>query len=298
LATGAQACWALVFSGAIDPLDEVRLTIYSDMLREALNGVMAATTNRLVATVARPHAQSPSEPIESSTQDALGHITAAVNGQDAALVVTIGGTQALAVGNTSLSASLNGSAPPDRLVVASSDANGLTTVVVARDQMPFTTFEREIVQAGLAVVQPWIQAALQRSNESERRQRFRPVDALFEQLAADAVHAGQHATVLVISVDASNLRPGLMHAWLRKIRTQTRASDFAGILSDREIVLLLCDTSASQATVVSERMKQLVEQDEGAGEAVHPTIGMTSRSPDSSFGGSLVEAARADILLH
>ncbi len=289
--TGGDVTWLLVFSGTIDGAEQVRLTLYSDMLRESLNDVIRATTNRLVAAVTRQ--QPLDDQIEGAAEAALMELTAAVGGYEAGLVVTAGGRQALAVGNTDLFMALERPSPPDRLLATFSDAGSVSRAVITRESTPFAAFEREIVRAGLAAVHPWLQMALRRSNLSERRRRVRPVDALLEQLAADAVHDGRQALVVVISVDAKMLRPGLMQAWLGKIRTQTRAYDFAGILSDSEIALLLCDASPSQAGVVCARIRQLFEADESAGIRIRPAIGVTSCSPESGLEGSVVQAARA-----
>jgi GGDEF domain-containing protein len=82
-------------------------------------------------------------------------------------------------------------------------------------------------------------------------------------------------------------------AWVGKIRAQLRAGDFAGILSEREIAVLLCGASAEHANSVSARLKRVFRSDEDADVFLQATIGMTTRSPESSAGGSIVGAARA-----
>lgn len=288
----ADITWLLIFSGAIDTREQVRLALYSDMLRESLNDVLAATTRRAVAGVPR-HQLPPTEPLDGAADAALGQLAAIVGGRQAALVVAAGaGAQTLAVGNTDLLASF-GEARLDRLVVTSSDAGSVMTLVIAREHGPFLAFEREIIRQAVTVLHPWVRAALQRSKDSERRRRFRPVDSLFDQLAAEAVDAGQQASVIVVSVNAAAHRPELVQSWLGRIRVQLRGGDFAGILSDTEIAVLLCDASAEQAAVVSARLKKLMEQDDGTGVPLQPAFGTTTRSPSAAFEGSLVGAARA-----
>jgi hypothetical protein len=192
----------------------------------------------------------------------------------------------LCVGNADLLPEFEHHAPPpDRLIVKSLDG-GSVMVVIAREQPAFTAVEREIVQAGVAAVRSWARNALERSGGGERRRRFRPVDELFEQLAAEAVRAGQQASMIVMSTGATVL-PAELPTWLRKIRGQLRSWDFAAILSDSEIAVLLGHASADQAAVVSARLKQLME-------SVQPAIGVMTSSPESPFERSLVEAARAD----
>ena len=289
---GTETEWVLVFSGMIDDRVEVRLRVYSDMLRESLNDVMSATTNRVVAEVAR-RPTSPGEPIDAAVRHALEQLTVAIGARQAALILaTPAGRQTLAIGNGELVSTVD-QPRTSRLVVRSSDAGGVMTVVVERDQAAFAAFEREIVQAAAAAIHPWVQTAGSRTNDTERRHGFRPIDLMFDQLATEAVASGQQASVIVMSIETGVQRPGFLPMWVGRIRGQLRGGDRAGILSDREIAILLCGASADQAAVVSARLKRMLESDDSARASVHTTIGVTTRVPDLPFEGSLVGAARA-----
>ena len=295
-AIGSETEWALVFSGMIDDRVEVRLRVYSDILRESLNDVLTMTISRVVADVGR-RPLAPNEPLENAAQIALGHISTAVGGHQAAMAFTTSlGRQLLARGNAELLSGLD-ELRPNRLVVRVSDLGFVMTVAIDRDQLPFAAFDREIVQAGVAAMHPWLQASLQRSHEAERRHSFRPIDTVFDQLATEAVASGQQASVIVMLVDAGSLYPGLLPAWVGRIRGQLRGGDRAGMLSDREIAVLLCGASADQAATVSARLKRLLEIDD-TNAAVHSNIGLTTRVPDTPFEGSLVAAARACAATH
>jgi hypothetical protein len=293
LPAGDDIACVLVFSGTIDGHEQVRLTLYSDMLRESLDKVLATTTNRMMAELTGP-ALPANEPLEETAQIALRRLAAAVGGSQAALVVTTAARgQVLAVGETGLLSAFDHEVRPDQLVVTSSDPSSTMAVVVGRERIPFTSFEREIVQAGATALHSWVQAALQRSKDSERRRRFQPVDTLFDELAAEAVDAGQQASVIVVSVDATVPTDGLMKTWLGRTRAQLRAGDFAGILSETEMAVLLCNASTAHAAVVSARLKQLMESDDSTGVSLQPAFGITTRSPALPLEGSLVGAARA-----
>jgi hypothetical protein len=293
LETGAQSAWLMVFSGAIDQAEQARLAVYSDMLREAIDEVQAIGRG----TVATPRI-APNEPLEPSIEVAVAQLAGLLGAHQAALsVTTVTGIRALAVGPTMLLP--NGGYQPriDRLVVTSSDSASVMTLVLAREQPPFMAFEREIAETAAAVLHPSIQAALLPSAESERRRRFRPLDSMFDQLAARAVGAGQDASVIVIAVGPGTVAPGLLQSWIASIRVQLRAGDFAGILNDTEIAVLLCDTSAEQAAVVAARLKELVQTDNAEGTLVEAAVTTTTRSPDMPFEGSLVGAARAGLIV-
>jgi len=289
---GSGTAWALVFSGMINDAVQVRLRVYADILRESLNDVLTTSINRIMAELSRRHAPV-NEPVGTAALTALERLSTAVGARQAGLLVTTTtGRQALAVGNGDLLASIDRSRGT-RLLVRSSDVGGVMTVVFDRDHTSFTAFEREIAQAGVAAMQPWIEAALPRSSDVERRGSARPVETVFDQLATDAVAAGQHASVIVMTIDATMAAPGLLPSWVARIRARLRAGDRAGMLNDREIAVLLYGASADQAALVSTRLEQMLESRGGTPGFIPPAIGVTTRVPDSPFEGSLVAAARA-----
>jgi hypothetical protein len=288
---GAGTAWALVFSGMINDAVQVRLRVYSDILRESLNDVLTTSLNRIVAELSRRHAPV-NEPIGTAAFAALERLSTAVGARQAGLLVTTTtGRQALAIGNGDLLSSLD-RPRGTRLLVRSSDAGGVMTVLFDRDHTAFTAFEREIAQAGVAAMQPWIEAALPRSSDVERRGSPRPVETVFDQLATDAVAAGQHASIIVMSIDATMAAPGLLPSWVARIRARLRAGDRAGMLNDREIAVLLYGASADQAATISSRLEQMLDARDASGFSP-PLIGVFTREPDLPFEGSLVAAARA-----
>jgi hypothetical protein len=292
LFAGADPQWLLVFSGSIDDAQQARLTFYSDMLRESLDEVHEATSRLLNSVTRQP--PGPEEPLDRAADEALGRLSASIGGQQAALAVTtVTGIRALAVGNANLLPNLDEEARSNRLLVTSSDTASVMTVVIEREQPPFMAFERETIKSAVAVLHPWVQGALLPSIEHERRRRFRPLQNVFDQLAARAVGSGQDVSVIVVAVDPTVVNPDLLQMWLGRIRVDLRTGDFAGILSESEIAVLMCDTSAEQAAVVSARLKQLMASDDSGGVLLNPALATTTCSPDSPIEGSLVAAARA-----
>jgi hypothetical protein len=115
---------------------------------------------------------------------------------------------------------------------------------------------------------------------------------VFDQLATDAVAAGQHASMIVMTIDAAMAAPGLLPSWVARIRARLRAGDRAGMLNDREIAVLLYGASADQAATISSRLEQMLDSRDASG-FTPPLIGVFTREPDLPFEGSLVAAARA-----
>lgn len=297
ISTDTGASWLMVFAGAVDSRDEPRLTVYSDLLRESLNDLTAETTDRVVAAIRR-HLARTTEPVEMTAQSALDEVIAAVGASHGALaVMTAGGTQALAVGNTDLLTASEDRAAPDRLVVQSAHDGDVMSLAVAGEDGRFTAHERDILQAAVALLQPWARAARERSGQAERRVAHLPFQAWIERVASETIQEGGHASVIVISIPDSALRPGFIQTQVAKIRNQLRPSDFTGNLTASEIAVLLRDTPADHAAFVRARLKKLLEADEGAGEAIRPSIGMISCSAESPFDGSIVRAARENAMV-
>ena len=119
----------------------------------------------------------------------------------------------------------------------SSDAGGVMTVAFERDHAAFTAFEREIGQAGVAAIQPWIEAALPRSSDVERRGTGRSISSSISSRPTPSPRA---------TGDDDRHGGGFRHgvagsaaSWVARIRARLRAGDRAGMLSDREIAVLL-----------------------------------------------------------
>jgi hypothetical protein len=294
IATESGAGWLFVFAGTIGAHDEARLTFYSDLVYKSLNEVTAAMTTRVVTAVRR-HLSLSNESVKVA-QLALDDVIAAVGVGRGALVVTAAsGMEVLAVGDQDLlPAAFDNRALPDRLVVTtpSATAGGLIALVVAREAGRFTAEERGILEAAASILRPWARAVIRRSGQRERRSAPRPVHQLIDRLAAQMVHAGGRASVIIISIGDRVFPSGLMHAWVAKVRGQLRPTDLTGVLTGGEIAVLLRDTPAAQAAAVSSRLKKLLESDESAGAFIQPSIGMISCSAGSPVDGSVVRAAR------
>jgi hypothetical protein len=293
LVAGTSAAWLLVVSGNIEGAEQARLRFYSRILQDTLETVFERVAGRLAAAMPG-HPLAPHETLDPGAKAALARLADAVGGNDSTLIVTtVTGIRALAIGNTSLVPSTDDDERSDRLVVVSTDATSVMTVAISRNHGPFTAFEHDVVKTGASVLHAWIQAGLGPAHELERRRRVQPLESVFDQLAMSSVGAGLDASVIVASIDSALATPDLMQSWLGSIRAQIRPGDFAGLLSDTEIAVLLCDTSADQASIVSTRLQHLVSSDPSGDVAIQPTVGAFTSSAELPFTGSLVGAARA-----
>ncbi len=149
-----------------------------------------------------------------------------------------------------------------------------------------------IVTPAVALVEHEARADAPPSDLGERRSAHRPFHAWIERLASQTIEEGGHAAVIVISLPDEDARPEYIQAQVVKVRNELRPSDFAGGLSGGEIGVLLRDTAAVEAAVVSARLEKLLQWDVTTGKAIQPSIGMVSCSADSLCEGSFLRAAR------
>jgi hypothetical protein len=208
------------------------------------------------------------------------------------LVIESGsGTRTLGVGSTDLLAETDRPGR-DRLIVASEDADERLRIAVARQRPPFAMFERELIETGAAALHPVLRRALRRPARPERRRGFEPLDLEFDRIAAEAVREGRDVSLILVTIGAGQVPGDVVVMWLGDIRGQLRPGDYAAILGETEIGILLCGASASQAAAVAERLKNLPFS-QGGPDLVPPVIGISTCTPDGRSERSIVADARA-----
>ena len=286
--------WVQLFRGAVGSIRQVRLMVYLDLLREVLDKTLRATFERSAEAIDRRPPLRSGQPLDLAAQALAAHLMGSVDARQAALAMALTtGRQIFAVGSVDL---LTPHAPDDlanRLIVTSPAADSLLTFAAAREAPAFTTFERRVAQAGLGAVHRWFDRAVRETNEYERRQRGRRVDALFEEIADGAIRAGEQVTVAVLSFGSDVPGPGTLHAAVAKIRDHIRSCDFAGILSATEIGVLLSGMPSVQCARLSARLQDLLTTSENGGAPVQPAVGVTTWTPERAGTGSIVATARA-----
>jgi hypothetical protein len=283
--------WLLVFSGAIDEREQVRLALCADIFRELLVGVLSAQVSHLVGDIAAQELPA-NGTLPGAVETVVQRIADAVQGTQAALAFENSGRRKLETGNTGLLENAE-RYHADRVMLTRTSGDSTMTLTIARDGAPFATFERTLVEAGAAALHARLHELVHRWTGPERRARFRSLPEMFDELAADAVRDGQAASFVVLSA-ARGLPQAALVAFLGRIRGELRPGDYAAILSDREIGVLLCGATSEGAAVVSARLRRVDIADDITGEIVHPSIGVSTCSPDMPVNGSLVAAARLD----
>lgn len=287
--------WLLMFSGALTKRDEARLSLYVDLLREAIARVATIAETRTSWAILQRLLASTESP-EETGRAALGELTQAVDGVGSALVVTApNGVHVLSMGDGANAPALQPPPGYDQLVATLPilDTHTMVLGVYRAHGHAFTRREQQVVDRAAATFAAWLPGVLRRSgHEHERRTEGREFDRLLDRAARQSVEDGLDVVVLAVLAPGAVSRPGLLHKWVAEIRGQLRASDLAGALSDREIGVLLTGTTTSDLAAVRARILRHVTIPDEGGESAAVTIGIASHSADTPLEGSLVRAAR------
>jgi hypothetical protein len=165
--------------------------------------------------------------------------------------------------------------------------------VVPREGSQFSPVERRTITAVAEIVRQWGRLHLiERHGVADRRTVSRRFDDVIDRFAQQALERGFPVSVLVLTLDADVTAYAAVHRDVSDIRSQVRPSDLVGTLGEREIGLLLHETSPDQARHVADRLRTLIESaHNGRGVAA---IGLAARAPGSAAAATgVVQEARS-----
>ena len=294
LETGEDLEWLLLFIGAVDEHERVRLMVYVGILRDALSTTLAAAEQRLAASIAVRTPLSADEPIDVAARDFLARLANHVSSDRCALAMSLStGRQLFAAGAIELLDAEGGLA--ERLLVTSQDDHSLMMFAAARPRPAFLGLDRHMARVALAAVQRWLDAHVGVSLPFERRGQASRLDSAFERIARNVVRSGQHVTVAVVSLGPDALRPGALHEQVNRIRDHIRLSDVAGAVSATEVAVLLPEVESPEAERLSVRLRELLRAKDADQRSLFPLVGVTTWSPNGDVDGSIIATARASL---
>lgn len=287
--------WVIALSGAIGPGDESRLTLYVELLRDTVVRIAASDSSRTSWTIAQ-HLLAAGEQVEGAITAALAALSHDTEATGAALVVnTAAGVPLLKVGDPEAMSVPRGPDRSVRLVSSAVAGDGRTVLVALRraDGEPFTRREQGLADRAAAVFAAWAPGPVLRARGAERRAAARAFQDVLDRTVRRTLQDGLDVAVMVILAAQAVFHPGLLQQWVLEIRGQLRASDMAGVLSDREIGVLLTGAPPDVAANVATRLRQSLGA-QGDAIAAAAVVGLASHSGGLSPEGSLVHAARED----
>jgi hypothetical protein len=283
--------WLIAVSGAARAEDESRLSLYMDLLRDAIDRVATIAETRL-SWVMLQHLLGGTAEIEDAGDAALAELKKAVAAETAAVEVTgARGLRALAFGD----AAAFDVPHMDEIVSTSAVGEGHTMVLALRrpKAQAFTRRERQVAERAGAILAAWLSGVLKRANTLDRRAENREFHQVLDRVAGQSLRDGVDTSVVVLLAPGIISRPGLLQRWTSEIRARLRGSDLAGMLSDREVGILLTGISPTDAGAVSARICQQALRERG-GTETGVSIGIASRSAGAVLNGSLVKEARQE----
>jgi hypothetical protein len=288
--------WLMALSGSVRTEEESRLSLYVDLLREAVDRVATIAETRLSWAMLQQLLGSTGD-VEEAGECALVELKNAVGAESAALEVTASrGMRVMSIGDGAAFSSSSLPDQVDQILATGPVYEGHTMVLAIRRPRahPFTRRERQIVDRASAIFSAWLSGVLKRSTASqERRAENREFQQVLDRVASQTIRDGMDAAVVVLLAPAVVSRPGLLQRWTAEIRGRLRGSDLAGVLSDREVGILLSGISPNDVAAVSTRICQQALRERG-GVETGVSIGTAARPAGAALNGSLVKEARQD----
>jgi hypothetical protein len=285
--------WLLALSGVIRSDDESRLSLYVDLLREAVSRAASIAEARFSGVLFQRLLGATGDVEETGTA-ALDELKGAIDAEYAGLeVVTSRGTHVLSFGERVAPASDDAVASRDQVVSAITVCDDHTMTLVAQRPRttPFTRREQQIVDRAATIFSTWLTGVLTRPAAApvlERRSENREFQQVLDRTANQNLSEGLDVAVVVLLAPAAAPRSGVLQQWVADIRARLRGGDIAGTLSEREVGILLAGANPGDIAKVSVRVCQQALKADSAGVA----IGTAARSAGSPVNGSLVTEAR------
>ena len=284
---------AVAFIAALQPYDEVRLSIYVDLLRRALQSAAGIESSRLIWAImqrlAANHESSEDALFAAATelsQSAICTVALTVRRGDGVKVVAVelagDGADGTSSGSETLSFPLPLTAP----------FSGTLTLRRPPGH-PFTERERRVGEVATSVLASWLAAALRSGRlYRDRRALSGNFDDLISQGLGRASDEGADLSVVVFRPIPEDEQVDRRQAWVGEIRRQLRPFDVAGTLTTGEIGVLLPNTPADCALAVAERLRRSFQNNSELSGLSAASVGIASRGSGSTSSHLLVDQAR------
>jgi hypothetical protein len=285
--------WLLVLSGGVDSVGESGLSLYTDVLRQALQSVAAASLLSVERTIWQ-HLVNTSDEAPTAALAALREVESAVEATKVALSVTSSQGSGVQVGELGILSDSDGIGPGRLVATTRLDDRASVMLAVQNPRNSFfTSRDRQVVETLGRLFGSWAGGALLRaSTASDRRAGSRSFEDLLEQAAAHAAARGTSSSVVVIQVSDTGFP--MTHKVAADLRPHLRAGEAVGVLGLGEIGLLLYDSKPEVARLVFGRLQHAVADAEGAGPLASAVIGVAHCTQGSGSTNRLVRAARED----
>jgi hypothetical protein len=282
--------WLLALSGGIDACEPALLASYVSALDLALGLSTRAASARLALAVAMDLDASAGDP-RRALRRALERVRGALDAAAASYTVhLVDGSDVVGV---TIGAHSDAARSEQRLRDERHVQSQTTAVfeLVADKQTVWTPGERNACRGVADVLEQWLDR-LATASAPPPAPRV-DIDALVDEHARLALDRGEAVTVCVFPYT-----DGDAHAAARlaaDVQRSLRANDLAAVSPLREIVVVLPQTSSSNAPSAAHRLRVAVARAAAREGIAIAGAGFATRMPGQDAGGSLLLAARAHV---
>lgn len=283
--------WLVVICDSIDPSSSARIAIYAEAVGQVLGEMTAVQSTRLTWAQLQ-HLLSGGDAPEAAARGAIDELASAVAGRACLIVSRLDGVRTLTIGDASELSSLPVPCRTSQALTMPVDLPPpyrAAIGIIREAAPPLTRRDELLVQSTGSTLAAWLPGAAPRLPiEADRRTGRRSFDQIIEQHAKMLMASGQPVSVIIISLgqDAGHL-DSAAQACVAHVRSLLRPSDMAGRLSSGHICVILPDTHEDGASVVAERVHQLILSNVDFGSFPNASLAIASRSPDATQSSPL-----------
>jgi len=288
------APWLLAHLGSFSEHDEERLALFSELLLPAVHAARGVEVSRLVWALTQELAGdwlTAGDGVTAALRQ-LDHVMQAsvsltVRQPDGARIVELASAPSPSRPRATLTPAL-------RLPLALSTPYHAALLVVRSDDCPFTVREQRLAESGAKVLASWLDTVLRRGDFDLSRGTTSPVDASIDRRGQRTGTRPDDVSLLVIRPEATHSTAEVRDVWVGGIRRRLRPYDIAGALPSGEIGVLLPETGAADAQVVSARLRRVFEADAALYLLERAPIGVATSRGSGSGMPALLDQARGD----
>jgi hypothetical protein len=292
------ASWTIAFLGTA-PRDDLRLTVYADVLRSALQTAADVETSRLTWTMMQRLVGE----VESVEHTAIAAATELAHATIAGVALNVtrrDGARVMSIGP--MPGSRRTDAPVETLSIPlrTPEDYAATLVLQRPPGHPFTVREKRLGEVAASLLESWLSAVLRAGRlRANRRASTFEFDQMIDARAARASAEGADLSLIVFRLGGAARAPA-RESWISEIRGRLRPFDVAGTLTTGEIGVLLPDTRAEEAKAVVNRLRRTFETSPTLGILSAAQVGIASArsTTESLVRIARQQAASTDELIH
>jgi len=277
--------WLIVICDSIDPSSQARIGVYSEAVGQILGEMTAVQSTRLTWAQLQ-HLLSSSDTPEAAARGAIEELASAIDGRACLIVSRLDGARVLTIGEATELSSLPVPSRTSRVLTLPLDLPEPYRAVIGVTRAsapPLTRRDELLVQSTASTFGAWLPGAASRLPiEADRRTGRRSFDQIIEQHAKMVMASGQPVSIIMISLgpDSAHLDTAAQ-ACVAHVRSLLRPNDMAGRLASGHICVILPDTPEDGASVVAERVHELIVSNVDFGSFPNASLAIASRSPDA-----------------